>query len=77
MAIARKPDVDRKGFDAHRLELIRLMEEIDACAGVVGDPGVTTAELRARQRARGLRAEDNVASRDLLRMRYGDDGDGE
>jgi hypothetical protein len=78
MAINHKPEPEQKqAFDAHRLEMIRLMEAIDAQAGVVGNAEVTTAELRARQRARGIRAEDNLASRDLMRMRYGDDWDEE
>ena len=60
-------------FDAHRLEMIRLMEDIDAQTGIVGDPNMTAAQLRERQRARGVRAEDNVGSRELVRMRYGED----
>jgi hypothetical protein len=77
MAIARKPEEERNGFDAHRLEMIRLMEEIDARVGAVGKPTMSARELRASQLARGIRPEDNIGSRELLRMRYGDDWDKE
>jgi hypothetical protein len=72
------PEKDRKKvFDAHRLELIRLMEEIDARAGIVGPPTVTPEELQARMLARGIRPEDNILSSEILRMRYGDEDESE
>jgi hypothetical protein len=34
---------------------------------------VTLEELHASQLASGIRPEDNIGSRELMRMRYGDD----
>jgi hypothetical protein len=72
MAIETQPAL-RKPLDPHRLEMIRLMEEIDARAGIVGDPEISAREIRDRMRAQGVRPEDNAGSRELMRMRYGDD----
>ncbi len=55
-----------------RDRLVRLMEGIDARAGVPAKTTVTPQELRARQVVSGIRPEDNEGSRELLRMRYGD-----
>ena len=60
-------------FDAHRLEMIRLVEAINEAAGITGEPTMTIDELHQRQLARGIRPEDNSGSRELMRMRYGDD----
>jgi len=76
MAVVRKPK-PAKGFDAHRLAMIRKMVEIDAAVGIVGEPIMTTEELRKSQVASGIRPEDCGASRELMRMRYGDDWDKE
>ncbi len=56
-----------------REELMALGREINARAGIVGEPTMTAEELQASQRASGVRAEDNIGSRELMRMRYGDD----
>ena len=56
-----------------RAELAELAREVNARAGIVGDPTMTAEELQASQRAHGVRPEDNGATRELLRMRYGDD----
>ena len=66
-----------KGFDAHRLAMIQKMIEIDAAAGISGDPTMTPEELQVSEVAGGIRPEDNGASRELMRMRYGDDWDKE
>jgi hypothetical protein len=60
-------------FDAKRLEMIRLGREMNALAGITGEPDVTAEELQARMIANGVRPEDNIGSRELMRMRYGDD----
>jgi hypothetical protein len=67
------PKPERRVHDPHRLEMIRLMEEIDAQAGVVDEPGLTPEELQQRMIANGVRPEDNIGSREIMRMRYGDD----
>lgn len=71
MAVVRKQQPTR-GFDAHRLAMIEKMNQIDAAAGIVGEPTMTTRELLESQVANGVRAEDNGGSRELMRMRYGD-----
>jgi len=72
MAVAQKQR-PTKGFDAHRLAMINKMIEIDAAAGIVGEPNMTPEELQASEAAGGIRPEDNGASRELMRMRYGDE----
>lgn len=58
---------------ATREELMALGQEINARIGIVGEPTMTAQELRASMIAHGVRPEDNGASRELLRMRYGPD----
>jgi hypothetical protein len=55
-----------------RDELRQLMDAVNERMGVVEGPVVSAEELHARQRAAGVRPEDNSASRELYRMRYGD-----
>lgn len=58
-----------------------MMREIDARAGIDHEPDVTAEELVARlrqmQRDAGVRPEDNLGSREIMRMRYGDEWDKE
>lgn len=73
-ALKLPPDErDPLAFDAHRLAMIELARRVNEAAGIVGEPKMTAQELRASQRASGIRPGDNEASRELLRMRYGDD----
>ena len=60
-------------FDERRLELIRLGREVNRKAGIPDDLEGTVEDLHAMQRARGIRPEDNIGARELMRMRYGDD----
>lgn len=73
MAIARKPEEQTEQFDAHRLEMIRIAREVNERIGAHGEPEITPKELRQRMIDRGLRPEDNICSREIMRMRYGDD----
>jgi hypothetical protein len=70
MAIANEPE---RILDSRRQELAELAREMNRRAGIAGNPEVTAEELQARMRARGIRPEDNIGSRELMRMRYGDD----
>ena len=72
MAVLRKEETKR-GFDSHRLAMIRKMAEIDAAQGVTGEPTMTVEEILQSQLDRGVRPEDRLGSRELMRMRYGDD----
>ena len=73
MSAARKPDAAREFFRTDKREMLKLMEKIDAEAGIIGPPTMTIDELHASQRVSGIRPEDNIGSRELMRMRYGDD----
>ena len=72
MSIARERE--ESSFDSHRLEMIRLGREINAAAGIpTGEPEMTAEELRADMLASGIRPEDRIFTKELMRMRYGDD----
>jgi hypothetical protein len=58
-----------------RARLLRMAEDADAAAGILGEPEGTVQDLRRRMEESGIRPEDNIASRELLRMRYGDESD--
>jgi hypothetical protein len=66
------PQHDDSRFESERRSLIALMEQIDAEAGVPLEPNMTVDELHASEIAHGIRPEENGASRELLRVRYGD-----
>lgn len=79
MATVVKPELETLPTD--RQALVRLMEEINAKAGIFPDPDASIERLRELMRrdmeANGLTPEDNIGSRELMRMRYGDDWDKE
>jgi hypothetical protein len=54
-------------------ELNRLMDEMEHRMGFVPDPQATIEKLREMLRAEGIRPEDNAFSREIIRMRYGDE----
>jgi hypothetical protein len=54
-------------------ELNRLMDEMEQRMGFVPDPEATIEKLREMLRAEGIRPEDNAFSREIIRMRYGDE----
>lgn len=52
--------------------LHQLLVEIDARTGFVYDPNATPERAQEMMRASGIRAEDNLFSRDILHERYPD-----
>jgi hypothetical protein len=58
---------------ADKEELNRLMDEMDKRNGFVPDPDATIEKLREMLLAEGVRPEDNAFSREIIRMRYGDE----
>lgn len=50
-----------------------LIAKINAQMGFVPDPEATPEKARALMRACGIRAEDNLFSRDIIRARYPDE----
>jgi hypothetical protein len=75
--MAKVSDPAKPVIDARRQELIRLGREVNAMAGINGPPDMTIEELHESMRLRGVRPEDNIASSELMRVRYGDDWDKE
>ena len=58
----------------HQLAMYRLAVKIDARMGIPETgPTMTAVELREWMRQEGIRPEDNIASRDIIRHRYPDD----
>ncbi len=58
---------------ADKEELNRLLDEMDKRKGFVPDPDATIEKLREMLLAEGIRPEDNAFSREIIRMRYGDE----
>ena len=76
MSVINKPEEkpDKKpACDSHRLEMIRIGRAVNARAGITGEPTMTAEQLQQELLSQGIRPEDNILSRELMRMRYGDD----
>jgi hypothetical protein len=71
MAVVQKPG--EKQWFSDKTRFFKMMEEIDARSGIVADPTATVEKLREMLRARGIRPEDNLLSRDIIRARYPED----
>ena len=54
---------------ADKEKLRRMVEEQDKQSGFVAIPAMTIEKLREMMRADGVRPEDNIASREIIRMR--------
>jgi hypothetical protein len=57
---------------ADRDEINRLMDDIEEQIGFVPDPDATPEKVRQLMLADGIRPEENAFSREIMRMRYGD-----
>jgi len=57
---------------ADRAQLNRIMDEIEERMGFVPDPDATHEKLREMMKEEGIRPEDNIFSRDIIRMRNGE-----
>lgn len=70
-------DLEEQTLSPERQALLRRMNAINAQACVVFDPAGTHELLRDKvrqlMREKGVTPEDNIGSRELLRMRYSDD----
>jgi hypothetical protein len=71
MAIANGTDTRQWFSDKEALR--ELIDEIDSKGGIVGKPKMTAQELRAMLVAQGIRPEDNLLSRDIIRAKYPDE----
>jgi excisionase family DNA binding protein len=63
------PTFDLKALIADKVALRRILEEQDKLTGFVPDPAATPQKAREMILADGVRPEENVASRDIIRMR--------
>lgn len=78
MAIRRKAVLPRIPVRyADKEEMNRLMDAIEKQMGFVPDPDATPQKAREIMLADGVRPEENIFSREIMRMRYGDDWDKE
>ncbi len=68
-----KSDAGTTKLFLDKTALGQLLEEADARSGFVHDPTATPHKAREAMRAQGIRAEDNVFSRDIIRARYPDE----
>jgi hypothetical protein len=57
---------------ADREELNRIMDEIEERMGFVPDPDATHEKLREMMEEEGIHPEENIFSRDIIRMRDGE-----
>jgi hypothetical protein len=78
MAAERKemltqPWIERLVCLADKQALRQRMAELNEQLGIVPTPGITIGKLREMMRAEGIRAEDNALSREVLRMRNGEE----
>jgi hypothetical protein len=78
MAAERKemltqPRTERLVCLADKQALRQRMAELNEQLGIVPTPGITIGKLREMMRAEGIRAEDNALSREVLRMRNGEE----
>jgi hypothetical protein len=72
-SMATHPKTDRPIRFEDKEELRRLMEAFNERIGFVPDPDATPEKIQELMRADGIRPEDNAFSREILRMRYGDE----
>jgi hypothetical protein len=71
MTVLSKPDP--KTLVADKEALRRILEEQDRLTGFVLDPTATAQRARDLMLADGVRPEENIGSRELIRMREGDE----
>ena len=74
MTVVNKPDLSQFFTSPERrAELAKLARAVNEKAGITGPLTMTAEELQQYMVQQGVRPEDNGATRELLRMRYGDD----
>lgn len=74
MAIAREKTENPWATDPEeRARMIEIALKVDDALGIPRQPTMTLEEIYADQKAHGVRPENNEASRELMRMRYGND----
>lgn len=72
MAIATAPRVTVRYVDKEAMR--RILDAQNERLGFVPVPGATARKAREMMLADGVRPEDNILSREILRMRYEEEG---
>jgi hypothetical protein len=67
MAVDQKPNL--QSLIADKAMLRKLMEEQNRRLGYLPDPTATSEKALELMRSEGVRPEDNIGSREILRMR--------
>ncbi len=67
-----KPRGDVQSMIFPNEEIRKIIEQLNESLGISGDPVMTLDEIHQSLLDQGVRPEDNGASRELYRMRYGD-----
>lgn len=71
MSEERLPEA--KPLYVDRQVILKALEESNAAMGFVPVPGATAQQARELMAAQGIRAEDNIFSREMIALRYPDD----
>ncbi len=69
----RKAQQNANSMLLDKSALRKAVEALNKRLGIEPDPTATAEKAREMMIARGVRPEDREATRELLRMRYGDD----
>jgi hypothetical protein len=71
--MATQPKIQPPVRFADKEALNRLMDEIEEQLGFIPDPDASPEKIRQLMLADGIQPEDNAFSREILRMRCGDE----
>jgi hypothetical protein len=71
MSEERLPEA--KPLYVDRQVILKALEETNAAMGFVPVLGATAQQARELMAAQGIRAEDNLASREMIALRYPDE----
>ena len=58
---------------ANKAEIRKLVAEVNERMGIVPGPVLTPQAVRELMRSEGIRPEDNIFTKELMRMRYEED----
>jgi hypothetical protein len=75
--MAVKSPTNPKSMLVDKRSLQQALAELNARLGFVKDETATPQKVREMMRADGICPEDNLFSREIIRMRYGRDADEE
>lgn len=64
---------EAKPLYVDRQVILKALAESNAAMGFVPVPGATAQQAREMMAAQGIRAEDNIFSREMIALRYPDE----